>query len=215
MILVCTKEDIRIEDSLELSGLKSADSPGEMEIYIANSRVLRDEVLLFKCNESKVQCRVGIKWSLDNFKEIRSSVFIGLIDPINSSILKNHILIANKLSNIDQPELEWSKEISADSIKINSKQQKIIRYATHKSNLDFLYGEIVSLNKNDYSNHIVQELKSSSKFDAINNLCFTVNEILISKKIYTYNILVGNPKEYTHSKKIEFKNLFANLILDD
>ena len=175
MILVCTKEDIRIEDSLELSGLKSADSPGEMEIYIANSRVLRDEVLLFKCNESKVQCRVGIKWSLDNFKEISSSVFIGLIDPINSSILKNHILIANKLSNIDQPELEWSKEISADSIKINSKQQKIIRYATHKSNLDFLYGEIVSLNKNDYSNHIVQELKSSSKFDAINNLCFTVN----------------------------------------
>ena len=35
MILVCTKEDIRIEDSLELSGLKSADSPGEMEIYIS------------------------------------------------------------------------------------------------------------------------------------------------------------------------------------
>ncbi len=54
MILVCTKEDIRIEDSLELSGLKSADSPGEMEIYIANSRVLRDEVLLFKCNSKSI-----------------------------------------------------------------------------------------------------------------------------------------------------------------
>ncbi|MBM01417.1 MAG: hypothetical protein CL762_01670 [Chloroflexi bacterium] len=215
MILVCTKEDLRIEDSLELSGLKLTDSPGEMEIYVANSRILRDEILLFKCNESKVRCRVGIKWSLDNFKEISSSVFIGLIDPINSSILKNHILIATKLSNIDQPELEWSKEIITNSIKINSKQQKIIRYAIHKSNLDFLYGEIVSLNRNNYSNHIIDELKSLSDFDGINNLCFTVNEILISKNINTYNILIGNPKEYSNSKKIEFKNLFKNLNLDN
>ena len=214
MILICTKEDIKMENFLELSGLKLTPCPGEMQIYIANSKVLKDEVMLFKCNESIVQCKVGIKWSLDNYKQINSSIFIGLIDPINSSILKNQIVIPSDLFNINQTELEWGRGMISSSIKIKSSQQKIIRYSVYKSNLDFSYGRIVSLNNNNYSKYIIEELKSLNKFDGINNLCFTINETLTSYEIDTYNILIGDPKEYLSSKKIQLKALFKNLILD-
>ena len=213
MILICTKEDIKIEDSLELSGLKLTHCPGEMQIYIANSKVLKDEVLLFKCNESIVQCKVGIKWSLDNYNQINSSIFIGFIKPINSAILKNQVVIPSDLSNINQTELEWSRGIISSSIKIESLQQKTIRYSVYKSNLDFSYARIVSLNNNP-SKYIIEELKLLNKFDGINNLCFTINDVLASYKIDVYNILIGDPKEYLSSKKIQYKTVFENLILD-
>jgi len=215
MILICTKEDIKIEDSLELSGLKLTHCPGEMQIYIANSKVLKDEVLLFKCNESIVQCKVGIKWSLDNYNQINSSIFIGFIEPINSSILKNQIVIPSDLSNINQTELEWSRGIISNPIKIESSQQKAIRHSTYKSNLDFSYARIVSLNNNNPSKYIIEELKSLNKFDGINNLCFTINEVLLSYKIDVYNILIGDPKEYLSSKKIQLKSIFQNLNLNN
>ena len=107
----------------------------------------------------------------------------------------------------------WSDDIILHSFDITkSDAYHTLKYSAKMKKYDTY---TLYLTINDYSNHIVQELKSLSNFDAINNLCFTVNEILISKKIYTYNILVGNPKEYTHFKKIEFKNLFTNLKLDD
>ena len=215
MILICAKENFNLEDSLELSGLKLTSCPGELKIYIANSKILKDEILLFKCTESIVHCKVGIKWSLDNYNQISSSIFIGLVEPISSSILKNQIIIPINLFNIDQPELEWSEGISPDSIKIDSQEQKNIRYSVYKSNLDFSYGSIVSLNNNNYSEHIIEELKSINKFDGINNLCFTINDILTSSKVGTCNILIGNPKEYLSSKKIKLKSVFKNLIMND
>ena len=59
-----------------------------------------------------------------------------------------------------------------------------------------------------------KELKSINKFDGINNLCFTINDILTSSKVGTCNILIGNPKEYLSSKKIKLKSVFENLIND-
>ncbi len=213
MILICVEEDINIEDSLELAGLKPTSCPGEMKIYIANSKILKDEILLFKCNESIVQCKVGIKWSLDSYKEINSSIFVGLVKPINSSILKNQIIIPSDLFNINKPEIEWSRGVVSNSINIKSVQQKIIRYAIYKANLDFSYGKIASLN-NNHSKYITEELKSLDEFDGINNLCFTINEVFRSSKIDVYNILIGDPENYLSSKKIQLKNIFENLNLD-
>ena len=215
MILVCTKEDINIEDSLELKGLKLTQCPGEMKIYIGNSRILKDEVLLFKCTESIVMCKVGIKWSLNNYKQISSSIFIGFVDPINSSILKNQVVIPSNLTNINQPELEWGKGIISDSIDIETANQKIIRGSVYKSNLDFSYGRIVSLNNNNYSSNTIEELKSLDIFDGVNNLCFSFNKELKSSKLDSYNILLGNPKEYLSSKNIQLKSIFQNLNLNN
>jgi len=46
MILICAKENFNLEDSLELSGLKLTSCPGELKIYIANSKILKDEIMI-------------------------------------------------------------------------------------------------------------------------------------------------------------------------
>ena len=64
MILLIYKNEINLSKHLYVKNVSKLESIGEMNFTKGTSVSLKDELILFKCNDSKIEMMVGLKLSL-------------------------------------------------------------------------------------------------------------------------------------------------------
>ncbi len=207
-ILISSTEII---DSLEIKYKKLVPAPGELkiEIYPKEKRGKKNNIIIIHANHDLVKTKVGLRWINSKFPKINEIINIGKVIPVNQMILKNHILIPNQILSLYDSPIEWNRGIKIPSIIINQLNQNILREAIYENNLDFIYGDVLSINPIHENERILKELKSSKICDGVNNLVYTVNEFAEINKIPIFNILIGSPDKYILNKKLNI-----NLIID-
>jgi len=208
MILLIHKNEINLKNYLNTKNVENLESIGEMNFFKGTSVPLKDEVIIFKCNDSKIELMVGLKWIKSNY-DINSIIFFDYVDSINKNVLENHLIIPLNILCLDDLPIEWGDNPYLDEVKVKNSLNNKIRKVIHKTNIDFFYGNILSIDSKIINQTLINELSSLGKFDAHNNLIFTCNKFADDNEIDIYNICVGRPlsKENFDLKKI-FENLF-------
>lgn len=208
MILLIHKNEINLKNHLNTKNVEKLESIGEMNFFKGTSVPLKDEVIIFKCNDSKIEMMVGLKWVKSNF-DLNLIIFFDYVDPISINVLENHLIIPEEVSCLNDLPLEWGNNPYVDVVKVKNSHNKKIRKSVHKTNLDFFYGNIISIDSNIINETLIKELNNLNKFDAHNNLIFTCNKFANDNEIDIYNICIGKPSSKT---KFNLKKFFENLI---
>ena len=208
MILIIHKNVINLKNHLNTKNVEKLESIGVMNFFKGTSVPLKDDVIIFNCNDSKIELMVGLKWIKSNY-DINLIIFFDYVDSINNNILENHLIIPNYISCLDDLPLEWGNNPYFDALKVKDSLNKKIRKVIYKTNLDFFYGNILSIDSNIINETLINELNNLGKFDAHNNLIFTCNKFAVDNEIDIYNICVGRPLS---KKNFNLKKFFENLI---
>ena len=208
MILLIHKNEINLKNHLNTKNVEKLESIGELNFFKGTSVPLKDEVIIFKCNDSKIEMMVGLKWVKANF-DLNLIIFFDYVDPISINVLENHLIIPEEVSCLNDLPLEWGNNPYVDVVKVKNSHNKKIRKSVHKTNLDFFYGNIISIDSNIINETLIKELNNLNKFDAHNNLIFTCNKFANDNEIDIYNICIGKPSSKT---KFNLKKFFENLI---
>ena len=208
MILIIHKNEINLKNHLNTKNVEKLESIGELNFFKGTSVPLKDEVIIFKCNDSKIEMMVGLKWVKSNF-DLNLIIFFDYVDPISINVLENHLIIPEEVSCLNDLPLEWGNNPYVDVVKVKNSHNKKIRKSVHKTNLDFFYGNIISIDSNIINETLINELNNLNKFDAHNNLIFTCNKFANDNEIDIYNICIGKPSSKT---KFNLKKIFENLI---
>ena len=208
MILLIHKNEINLKNHLNTKNVEKIESIGELNFFKGTSVPLKDEVIIFKCNDSKIEMMVGLKWVKSNF-DLNLIIFFDYVDPISINVLENHLIIPEEVSCLNDLPLEWGNNPYVDVVKVKNSHNKKIRKSVHKTNLDFFYGNIISIDSNIINETLIKELNNLNKFDAHNNLIFTCNKFANDNEIDIYNICIGKPSSKT---KFNLKKFFENLI---
>ena len=208
MILLIHKNEINLKNHLNTKNVEKLESIGEMNFFKGTSVPLKDEVIIFKCNDSKIEMMVGLKWVKANF-DLNLIIFFDYVDPISINVLENHLIIPEEVSCLNDLPLEWGNNPYVDVVKVKNSHNKKIRKSVHKTNLDFFYGNIISIDSNIINETLIKELNNLNKFDAHNNLIFTCNKFANDNEIDIFNICIGKPSSKT---KFNLKKFFENLI---
>ena len=207
MILIITTDEINLKKHLQIKNLEKLNFIGQMDLMIGNSISLKDEIIYFKSSGSKVELIVALKW-ISKIHEITSIIFFDYVKPINNNLLGNHFIIPKKITSIEDPPLEWSSDPLIDSLETNLSINLKIRKVISETNFDFLYGNILSMDKQFINENIIKELNKLDQFDATNSLIFNTNKFANENNIDIYNICIGKTE---NMKKIKFKILFEKL----
>ncbi len=207
MIVIITDSEINLKQHIKLKNTQRIISVGELDLTISNSISLKDEIISFKCKGSKTELVVGLRWIKDNF-DITSIIFFGYVDPVNINLLGNHIIIPQKLFSIDDPPLEWSNNPLINKIEIDASRNKMIRKVIHNTNYDFIYGDILSIEKKFINPSVIDELRNLNYFDGLNYIIFTSNKFANENNIEIYNICIGKTNSMSNLK---FGKLFEKL----
>ena len=207
MILIITTDEINLKKHLQIKNLEKLNFIGQMDLMIGNSISLKDEIIYFKSSGSKVELIVALKW-ISKIHEITSIIFFDYVKPINNNLLGNHFIIPKKITSIEDPPLEWSSDPLIDSLETNLSINLKIRKVISETNFDFLYGNILSMDKQFINENIINELNKLDQFDATNSLIFNTNKFANENNIDIYNICIGKTE---NMKKIKFKILFEKL----
>ncbi len=208
MILLIHKNEINLKNHLNTKNVEKLESIGELNFFKGTSVPLKDEVIIFKCNDSKIEMMVGLKWVKANF-DLNLIIFFDYVDPISINVLENHLIIPEEVSCLNDLPLEWGNNPYVDVVKVKNSHNKKIRKSVHKTNLDFFYGNIISIDSNIINETLIKELNNLNKFDAHNNLIFTCNKFANDNEIDIFNICIGKPSSKT---KFNLKKFFENLI---
>ncbi|MEC8048484.1 MAG: hypothetical protein VX114_01915 [Chloroflexota bacterium] len=207
MILIIHKNEINLKNHLNTKNVEKLESIGEMNFFKGTSVPLKDEVIIFKCNDSKIELLVGLKWIKSNY-DINSIIFFDYVDSINNNVLENHLIIPLDISCLDDLPLEWGNNPYLDVVKVKNPLNKKIRKVIHKTNIDFFYGNILSIDSKIINQTLISELNNLGEFDAHNNLIFTCNKFAHDNEIDIYNICLGRPLS---KKNFDLKKIFENL----
>ena len=207
MILLIHKNEINLKNHLITKNIEKLESIGEMNFSVGTSVPLKDEIIIFKCNDSKIEVMVGLKWVISNF-DINSIIFFDYVNSINNNVLENHLIIPKDVSCLNDLPLEWGNNPYLDKVKVKDSHNKKIRKVIYKTNLDFFYGNILSVDSNIINETLLNELNNLGKFDAHNNLIFTCNKFAYDNEIDIYNICLGKPLS---KKNFDLKKFFENL----
>ena len=208
MILLIHKNEINLKNHLSTKNVEKLESIGEMNFFKGTSVPLKDEVIIFKCSDSKIELKVGLNWIKSNY-DINAIIFFDYVDSINNNVLENHLIIPNRISCLDDLPLEWGNNPYFNVLKVKEYFNKKIRKVVHKTNLDFFYGNILSIDSNIINETIISELNNQGKFDAHNNLIFTCNKFAVDNEIDIYNVCLGRPLS---KKNFDLKKFFENLL---
>ena len=207
MILLIHKNEIKLKNHLNTKNVEKLESIGEMNFFKGTSVPLKDEVIIFKCNDSKIELMVGLKWIKSNY-DLNSIIFFDYVDSINNNVLENHLIIPNNISCLDDLPIEWGNDPYLDVVKVKNYLNKKIRKVIDKTNIDFFYGNILSIDSKIINQTLINELNNLGEFDAHNNLIFTCNKFANDNEIDIYNICVGRP---ISKKNFSLKKIFENL----
>lgn len=211
MILVITKENVEITSALKLNNQEQIQAPGNLDVKTGNSASLNDGLILFQCDASPIQCKVGLNWIFNKYKSIDFIFFVGFLRPINNSILRNQVVIPTEFLNLDEPPVEWSQGINLENISSSQESQKILRRGIHKSNLDFSYGRILSYNQQYLTKNIILELNDYKIGDAINDLTFSINKYALINKVPILNLLIRSQKKHSQKTNSIVKQLLSKV----
>ena len=207
MKIIVSTNQINLKNHIKLKNIEKIKSVGELDLFKANSLSLKDEVILFKSNNSEIYLMTGLKWIKKKFK-ISSIIFLDYVYPVNDNLLGNHIIIPKKIYSINDPPLEWSNNPLINKIQINSSINKKLRKVIYETNYDFLYGNILSIDEKFINDTTIHELRDLSYFDALNNLVFSINKFAIKNEIDIYNICIGKTNKM---RNLKFENLLEKL----
>ena len=207
MILIITTYEISLRKHLQIKNVKKLNSTGQLNMIVGNSISLKDEIIYFKSTGSKIELKVGLRWVCKNY-EITSIIFFDYVNPINNNLLGNHLIIPKKITSIEDPPLEWSNDPLLYFLNTKSSINLKIRKVIFETNLDFLYGDILSIDEQYISKNIITELNNLDQFDAINSLIYTANKFANEENIDIYNICIGKNKDM---EKIKYDILFEKL----
>ena len=208
MILLIHTNEINLKNHLYVKNIEKLETIGEMNFLKGTSVPLKDDVIIYKCNGSKIEMMVALKWIKLNF-EINSIIFFDYVDAINKDVLENHLIIPKEISCLDDLPLEWGNNPYIEKIISKNSPNKKIRSVVYSANLDFFYGNIISIDSNIVNKTLINELNKLDKFDAYNNLIFTCNKFANENEIDIYNICLGRPST---KKNFDLKKFFENLI---
>ena len=208
MILLIHTNEINLKNHLYVKNIEKLETIGEMNFLKGTSVPLKDDVIIYKCNGSKIEMMVALKWIKLNF-EINSIIFFDYVDAINKDVLENHLIIPKEISCLDDLPLEWGNNPYIEKIISKNSPNKKIRSVVYSANLDFFYGNIISIDSNIVNKTLINELNNLDKFDAYNNLIFTCNKFANENEIDIYNICLGRPSTM---KNFDLKKFFENLI---
>ena len=125
--------------------------------------------------------------SLLNF-DLNSIIFFDYADAISKDVLENHLIIPREVSSLNDLPLEWGNNPYIEKIMVKNSHNNKIRNVIFKNNLDFLYGNIISMDSNLINKTIINELNNLNKYDAYNNLVFICNKFANENDIDIYNI---------------------------
>jgi hypothetical protein len=195
----------KLINSLGIKTKKNIYAPGNLIFESFYNNVLNNYGTIFQLKNDLVHTKVGLKWALNKFPKLNKIIYIGEVVPVNTLILKNHIIIANKILSLDDAPIEWNLDTKISSLVTNSENKQIIRNSINKNNLDFMYGDILSINPLHQNPRTLQELKSSNICDAIDNLSFIINEFAKINQLSIFNIFIGTPESYILNKKLDVK----------
>ena len=208
MILLIHTNEINLKNHLYVKNIEKLETIGEMNFLKGTSVSLKDDVIIYKCNGSKIEMMVALKWIKLNF-DINSIIFFDYVDAINKDVLENHLIIPKEISCLDDLPLEWGNNPYIEKIISKNSPNKKIRTVVYNANLDFFYGNIISIDSNIVNKTLINELNNLDKFDAYNNLIFTCNKFANENEIDIYNICLGRPST---KKNFDLKKFFENLI---
>lgn len=205
----------KIINSLGIKEKKIVHAPGELSIEIYNDKKIgkNNNVIIFNADQNLVKTRVGLKWIYNKFPNINDIINIAEIVPINEMILKNHILIPKRILSLCDSPIEWNLEIKIPSILIHQSSQDALRNTIYENNLDFIYGDVLSINQLHNNARIMNELKNYNICDGLNNLAYIVNEFAEINKISIFNFFIGSPSKYILNKKLNI-NLIIKCLLN-
>ena len=189
MILLIHTDEINLKNHLYVKNIEKLETIGEMNFLKGTSVPLKDDVIIYKCNGSKIEMMVALKWIKLNF-DINSIIFFDYVDAINKDVLENHLIIPKEISCLDDLPLEWGNNPYIENIISKNSPNKKIRTVVYNANLDFFYGNIISIDSNIVNKTLINELNNLDKFDAYNNLIFTCNINLLTKMKLIYIISV-------------------------
>ena len=195
----------KLINSLGIKTKKNIYAPGNLIFESFYNNVLNNYGTIFQLKNDLVHTKVGLKWALNKFPKLNKIIYIGEVVPVNTLILKNHIIIANKILSLDDAPIEWNLDTKISYLVTNSENKQIIRNSINKNNLDFMYGDILSINPLHQNPRTLQELKSSNICDAIDNLSFIINEFAKINQLSIFNIFIGTPESYILNKKLDVK----------
>tara|TARA_A100001015_G_scaffold318522_1_gene438653 strand:- start:1125 stop:1751 length:627 start_codon:yes stop_codon:yes gene_type:complete len=207
MIIIITTNSINLKKHINLKNPQKIKSVGELNLISGNSVSLKDEVLYFKVGESKVELLVGLNWLKNNFN-ISSIIFFDYVEPLNNNLLGSHIVIPKNIYSIDDPPIEWGNNPLVNKIEISTITNKKIRKSIYKTNYDFFYGDILSIDKKFISATAINELSNLNHFDCLNYLIFTSNKFANENKIDIYNICISKTKSMSN---LRYEKLFERL----
>ena len=187
MILLIHTSEINLKKHVHVKNVEKLESIGEMNLMKATSMTLKDDVIIFKSNGSKIEMMVALKWVRLNF-DVNSIIFFDYVDAINKDVLENHLIIPKEISSLNDLPLEWGNNPYIENIMVKNSLNKKIRNVIFNNNLDFFYGNILSMDSNIVNKTIITELSNLHKFDAYNNLIFVCNKFANDNNIDIYNI---------------------------
>ena len=67
MILLIHTNEINLKNHLYVKNIEKLESVGEMNFLKGTSVPLKDDVIIYKCNGSKIEMMVALKWIKLNF----------------------------------------------------------------------------------------------------------------------------------------------------
>ena len=207
MILLIHTSEINLKKHINVKNVEKLASIGEMNFIKATSVGLKDDVIIFKSNGSKIEMMVALKWAKLNF-DVNSIIFFDYVDAINRNVLENHLIIPREVSSLNDLPLEWGNNPYIEKIMVKNSQNKKIRNVIFNNNLDFIYGNILSMDSHLVNKTIITELNNLNKFDAYNNLIFICNKFANDNNIDIYNICPGRPSS---KNNFNLKKFFENL----
>ena len=207
MILIIHNNEIT-EKELHEKNVSKITSVGELNLFKGTSVSLKDEFIKFQSN-SKVKLKVGLKWIKENYV-LDSIIFVCHVKPIKESVLDNHLFIPINAMSIDDHPLEWSNYPLLNKVKVNNEVNKKIRKVAHFINLDFIYGNALSLDSNIINKNIIKELNNLNQFDAFNELIYTCNKFASDNQLDIYNICIG--KSDNSNKILDLSKFFEKLL---
>ena len=81
MILLIHTSEINLKKHVNVKNIEKLQSIGEMNFMKATSVTLKDDVIIFKSNGSKIEMMVALKWAKLNF-DLNSIIFFDYVDAI-------------------------------------------------------------------------------------------------------------------------------------
>ena len=123
MILLIHTSEINLKKHIYIKNIEKLESVGEMNFKLGTSVPLKDEVIIFECNGSKVEMMVALKWIRLNY-DVNSIIFFDYVDAINKDVLENHIIIPKEISSLNDLPLEWGNNPYIENIMVKNSLNK-------------------------------------------------------------------------------------------